>query len=120
MNALLAELNRLGVAHLTTEDVFTFAENVFHNFGFLFQTEESGPRKIDLVSSLFEHLTVECVNDILDACSSSGGSGDEQSPSPATTTATAAAATAAAPKTGAGPAAKERDARHHVGRAGQL
>ncbi|AAP50651.1 protein UL91 [macacine betaherpesvirus 3] len=69
MNALLAELNRLGVSHVTTEDVFTFAENVFHNFGFLFQTEESGPRKIDLVSSLFEHLTVECVNDILDACS---------------------------------------------------
>ncbi|QQL09722.1 Ba126 [Baboon cytomegalovirus] len=109
MNALLAELNRLGVAHLTTEDVFTFAENVFHNFGFLFQTEESGPRKIDLVSSLFEHLTVECVNDILDACSSS----DEQPPSPP-----AAATTAAAPKTGAGPAAKERG--HHASRAGQL
>ncbi|AEV80627.1 protein UL91 [Cercopithecine betaherpesvirus 5] len=69
MNALLAELNRLGVAHLTTEDVFTFADNVFRNFSFLFQTEESGPRRIDLVSSLFEHLTVECVNDILDACS---------------------------------------------------
>ncbi|QQL09897.1 Ba126 [Baboon cytomegalovirus] len=112
MNALLAELNRLGVAHLTTEDVFTFAENVFHNFGFLFQTEESGPRKIDLVSSLFEHLTVECVNDILDACSS-----DEQPPSPAPPPA-AATATAAAPKTGAGPAAKERG--HHAGRAGQL
>ncbi|AKI29758.1 protein UL91 [Mandrillus leucophaeus cytomegalovirus] len=104
MNALLAELNRLGVAHRTTEDVFAFAENVFHNFGFLFQAEESDPRKIDLVSSLFEHLTVECVNDILDACS------DEQSPP---------AATEAPPETSAGPSAQERDGRR-CGRAGQL
>ncbi|AKT72857.1 Cy126 [Cynomolgus cytomegalovirus] len=82
MNALLAELNRLGVSHVTTEDVFTFAENVFHNFGFLFQTEESGPRKIDLVSSLFEHLTVECVNDILDACSHESPDGNGTSAAP--------------------------------------
>nr|QXV67838.1 UL91.1 [Panine betaherpesvirus 2] len=32
------------------------------------QTEESSPRRLELVSGLFEHLTVECVNDIVDAC----------------------------------------------------
>lgn len=69
MNSLLAELNRLGVAHATTEDVFIFVDRLFQHFSFLFQVEESGPRRLELVASVFEHLTVECVNDILDACS---------------------------------------------------
>nr|QXV67840.1 protein UL91 [Panine betaherpesvirus 2] len=68
MNALLTELNRLGVAHASSEDVFLFVDRLFHNFAFLFQTEESSPRRLELVSGLFEHLTVECVNDIVDAC----------------------------------------------------
>ncbi|AEV80786.1 protein UL91 [Aotine betaherpesvirus 1] len=71
MNSLLAELNRLGVAHDMSEDLFGFADTLFRRFSFVFQDQESDPRKVDLLSSLFEHLTIECVNEILDLCADS-------------------------------------------------
>ncbi|AEV80942.1 protein UL91 [Saimiriine betaherpesvirus 4] len=68
MNSLLAELNRLGVPHDRSEDLLVFADTLFQKFSFVFQDQESNPRKVDLLSSLFEHLTIECVNEMLDLC----------------------------------------------------
>lgn len=64
MNDLLSELRKDSAPHVTTEDVFAFSRRVFKNFGAIFQEWESDLRKLELVASLFDHVAVECVNDV--------------------------------------------------------
>ncbi|AFK83928.1 B91 [miniopterid betaherpesvirus 1] len=65
MNNILNELARVGVTHEKTEDAFSFAGEVYSRFKFLFQSGESELRQLELVTTLFDHVAVECVNDIV-------------------------------------------------------
>lgn len=65
MNSILSELGKAGVRHEATRDVFLFSSQLFDNFRFLFQNDESELRQLELAASLFDHITVECVNNIV-------------------------------------------------------
>lgn len=65
MNNILSELTRAGVAHEKTEDAFSFAAEVYSRFKFLFQNGESELRQLEHVATLFDHVAVECVNDVI-------------------------------------------------------
>lgn len=80
MNSILAELGRAGVRHEAVEDAFALSSRIFKNFSFLFQDNESELRQLELVTSLFDHVAVECVNDIINLidnddaqCDANGG-----------------------------------------------
>lgn len=64
MNSILNELCKAGVRHEATEDVFAFSVQMFKNFEFLFQDDGSELRQLELIASLFDHIAVECVNDV--------------------------------------------------------
>lgn len=64
MNEVLNELNRYTAPHKNTEDVFAFASSLFSNFRSVFQEWESELRQLELVASLFDHVGIECVNDV--------------------------------------------------------
>lgn len=65
MNSILSELGKAGVRHEATGDVFLFSSQLFDNFRFLFQSDEAELRQLELTASLFDHITVECVNNIV-------------------------------------------------------
>lgn len=66
MNDILHELNASIAPSESINDVFVFAKNMLEKFKFLHQEWESDLRTLELVSSLFDHLSIECVNGILD------------------------------------------------------
>lgn len=64
MNEAVNELNLQNASRNSIEDIFSNVNEMFENFSFVFQETESDLRKLELVASLFDHITIECVNDI--------------------------------------------------------
>lgn len=68
MNQIVRELNRCGLPHAKAEDVFTYVRDMFERFQFLFKPApecSSELRQLELVASLFDHVAVECVGDVM-------------------------------------------------------
>lgn len=61
---MLGDLRRVNAPFRAAIDAFDFADAVFGNFDFVFHSEESGLRRLELVVSLFDHLAIECVNEV--------------------------------------------------------
>ncbi|AGE11561.1 GP91 [Caviid betaherpesvirus 2] len=64
MNEALKDITDSAKAHAAVEELFRYVDSVHRHFGFLFQTDESGLRRVECVASLFDHVAVESVHDV--------------------------------------------------------